>query len=241
MTEKQKRNSVVAGICLVVALVAGIALVTSYSGADISNRIAGNTPDDLVTQKDVDINETTRHYFEHRIAVGEAAIKAREEVGQEDLLLLFAVASDASFVGDLEKARANYEAYLQVNPINYTIWTNYAGILAEMGDLEGAELAYLQAIDISATEDHFGRYLRFLNFYYQDGSRDEDVLATLELALASFGQKEWIMIDLAQWYEDHGECARAINHYEVAQQLNPANESIQKDIDRVRTQCNEGE
>lgn len=241
MTEKQKRNSLVAGICLVVAVVTGVILVSSYSGADISNRVKGNGSDNFITQAEVDLDETTRYYFENRIAVGEAAIKAREEVGQEDLLILFAIASDASFVGDLEKARTNYEAYLQVNPINYTIWTNYAGVLEDMGDVDGAELAYLQAIDIAATEDHFGRYLRFLKYNYQDGSRDEDILATLELALETFGQKEWIMMDLGEWYEDHGECTRAINHYEVAQQVNPSNESIQKDIDRVRTQCKEGE
>lgn len=236
MSTLTTRRNIVFSIALLVLL--GTALYGFLQHPGMIPRDKNEIPEkDLVQTAEVAIPQELRNTYEQRIAVSEAAYAAREDAGQYDELLAFAIGSDADIIGDLAKARKYYEAYFQVNPVNFTVMLDYARVLANMGDLERAGETYRHLIEIVPTEQHLNRYARFLENNYQDGSHDKELRELYEAALDHLGQQEWILLGLGQWYERNDDCKAAIDHYEVALQLNPENEHTQEDLADLRATC----
>lgn len=236
MASVKTRRIIVLGIAFIVLLVAVIYAFASKNSVIVSST-DGSSNEGLVLEEEFDIDEATRITFEHRMAVAEAAIDARAEVDDVDQYLILALASDADFIGDLEKARTTYEQLLQLNPINFVVWGNYANVLARMGALELADEAYWQALNLNATEAQFEKYIRFLNLHKPEGYRDR-VKEMYELAITAHGQKKWIMLGLADWYLEANDCSQAVAHLQVAKQLDPEDEYIDVDIEKARDACN---
>lgn len=191
----------------------------------------------LTLEEDLQTNDVTQHYFDHRISVGEAAIEAREAAGQENMNIVFAVANDADFIGDLVRGREGYEAFLQLNPISYVAWSNYGSVLDRMGDTEGADEAYWQALNLNASAGQFDKYVRFLERNNADGVYDERLKEIYELSITVLGQEVWNMKGLAEWYLGQGDCEEAVDHYEVALQLAPDDPGLQNDLDEAKEGC----
>ena len=181
-------------------------------------------------------NERENYYFQNRMAVYDAAITARETVGEEDQDVIFAYATDADLIGDLAAAREAYEKYFQINPIDYVAFENYSDVTERMGDLKTAEDAIRQALNLAATDDTFGRYIRFLENHFA-GQRDDEIIATYELSVSILGQKAWNMTGLGDAYFRTGDCTQAIAHYQVALQLAPDDEGLKKDFQKLKDSC----
>lgn len=234
----KNRRNIVFGIAVTVLLGLFIYGFAGNGGGVIAPKDDGPSEEELTLFDEVDFPAEIIYTYEQRIAIAESAIAARDSVDDVDSFLIFATATDADFLGDNVKAKSLYEDYLQVSPTDFTALANYAGLTARMGYLDLAEETYQHILEIAPTEDDINRYIRFLKFHYHDGSRDDDIRRLYERAIDLFGQREWLMLGLAEWYEEHDDCKAAIDHYEVALQLNPANESTQKDLDKTRSQCN---
>lgn len=232
---ESRRQSVliIAFLVLAVALIYGFFTSSHTQKAD-EDKYAG-----LMLQEEVEQDQVTYKYFEHRINVEEAALEAQQFAYGDDFDwdLYLMIGSDANMIGDMVKAREAYEALLALNPIHYTAWNSYANILMIMGDNDAADEAYYRAIEIVQTEENFRDYVYFLEHSYPEGEKDERIEEILNLAVTTMGQTRWAMVTLAQWYYDHGDCDRALSHLEIAIANEPDFESLQTDYDELKAAC----
>ena len=95
----------------------------------------------------------------------------------------------------------------------------------------------MQTIQIKPAEEYYRDYIVLLDRYYPEGERDDDELAALKAGVAEVGQTPWFMVNLGDWYYEHGQCDDAETHYEVAMALAPDIESIKEDYEIVRARC----
>lgn len=198
---------------------------------------------DIVSQIDTNVSEELTEAIENQLNVALAGIEAAEAEGERpDLNLYTLAAGNAKALGYLEQAKEIYEAYFEYNSINPVAWSNYAQVLMQMGDYDGAEQAYLVTLGFDdATEGYYMAYVRLLE---KMGDRDDDIETVLVTAVDQLGQTHSLMVALAEWYVEHGQCERAIDHYEVAATLSGGGELqevIESDIETVQETCVEVE
>lgn len=195
----------------------------------------------LVTERPIELDESTREYFEQRLATTMAAIEAAESRGEEvDLNLYLSAASDAHSLGHLATAREMLEKQLAGNPINYVAWNNYALVLEAMEDYENADEAYRKTIEIQAgVPKYYEDYADFLLEHYPE--RRDELKALYEDDLARRDQTVWNMTGLGDWYAEGGECDKAVDHYEVAVVLDPENQALKDDMERLEDTCVEAD
>lgn len=192
---------------------------------------------DLVTSVDSGLDEATLTIFTKRITETKAAIAAQEQAGAEvDLDLYLSLANDAYTIGDLVTAKEALEAELKANPINYTAQNSYGTVLEAMHDYDGALVAYKAAVASGAkVEEYYRDELELLKTQFPD--RRDEMKAVIELSIAERGQTSWSMVELGKWYKEAGDCAQAIEHYEVAVSLAPENKTIASDLSELRKTC----
>lgn len=231
---RDTRRMVIWGIGgLVVALVLAFGCWRFLSVAQ--NPYAG-----LTLVRETNIPEETRLLLEQRIATTKASITAKESAGETVAAELYeSIAYDSYVLGDLRAARENYERVLNDNPLYYVAWNSYANVLDAMGDYEHAEQAYLQSLTLANdVEDYYMDFAKFLLTRFTD--RDEEARTVLEQGVTVLGQRQSFMVALAEWYVAHGDCDRAVAHYNVVARLNPAAaESVDAKIAAARIACQE--
>ncbi len=191
----------------------------------------------LTLWRETQMDDATRSLFSQRLATTQAAIAAKQSAGEVIETDLYAsLAFDAYVLGDLAVARAAYEHMLNENSLYSVAWNEYAKVLDDMGDYQGAESAFLQAIETGKLEQYYISYVEFLQHRFPE--RDEAVKIVLEQGVIAVGQKQLLMVHLGDWYAEHGDCDRAIAHFNVAKTLNPAaKESIEQKIAEAREIC----
>lgn len=224
-------------IGLIVAVV--VVAVAAYG---VSLALRNNDPyKGLVTERSVDMEESTRVYFENRLKTTQAAIAAKEAAGEViDLNLYLSVASDAYSLGHLAVAREALELQLAGNSINFVAWNNYALVLEEMEDYVPAEDAFQKTLEIeSGIEKYYDDYANFLITHFPE--RRDDLKALYETSLQVGGQGIWNMRGLAVWYAADGQCDKAVDHYQVAVTLDPENQALKDDMANVKKTCQERE
>ncbi|MFZ2681935.1 MAG: tetratricopeptide repeat protein [Patescibacteria group bacterium] len=219
--------SVIVGIVLVC-----LGIYALYLGAQSHDPYKG-----LVTEKLIEIDEPTREYFEQRLATTLAAIAATEAANEDvELNLYLSASSDAYLLGDLVMAREMLEKQLAGNSINYVAWNNYALVLEDMEDYENAEDAFVKTLEIqSGVQKYYADFANFLLAHFPE--RREDLKHLYEDDLARRGQTVWNMTGLGDWYAAGGECALAVDHYEVAVALDPNTQALKDDFEMLKTSC----
>lgn len=192
----------------------------------------------LSTRWDVSLDDATRTLLEQRIATTQAAIALAEQSGSEvETDLYLSLAQDAYAIGDLVTSREALVIALNDNTLNVAVWNTYGNVLEKMNDLALAEHAYQRAIELGAPSEYYMDYVDFLREHYPE--RDEEAKTVLEYMITSFGRTQGIMVALAEWYYDHGDCDRAIDHLKVAQTLSQNNEGIAAKLAAYRASCSE--
>lgn len=183
------------------------------------------------------LDEATRTYLNEQLAAAQQSLETAKVNGDEiNLNLYITIAQNAYLMGDLVTARRAIEAQLEGNSLNYTAWNTYAQILEDMGDLDKADAAYAQAIDLGGTVEEFVRqYVEFLEEHYPD--RRETVKNLLEQSVAVGGQTAWNMQSLARWYRDAQDCYQMNAHYKVAAAIMDGNDNIKKDWESDKLVC----
>lgn len=219
----------IGGLVVVVVLVFGCWRIWSAA----QNPYAG-----LTLVRETNIPDETRQLLAQRIATTEASIAAKVAAGEAVPVGLYeSLAYDNYLLGDLRSARESYERVLNENPLYYVAWNSYANVLDDMDDKANAERAYRQSLTLAPdVEDYYLDYANFLATQFTD--RDEEVRTILEQGVDALGQQQSFMVQLAEWYVAHGDCERAIAHYEIVADVNPAvAESVAAKIAAARIAC----
>lgn len=226
------RRNVIWGIGgLVVAAVVVFGCIRFWSA--IQNPYAG-----LTLVRETSMPEETRLLLEQRIATTEASIAATEAAGDVVTVELYeSLAYDNYVLGNLKTARENYERVINELPGFYVAWNSYGNVLDAMADYTTAEMAYRQALTLAPDfEEYYVDLARLLSTRFT--GRDEEVRDILEQGVDVLGQQQSLMNALAEWYVAHGDCERAIAHYKVIAQSNPAVvESVEAKIAAARVAC----
>lgn len=187
---------------------------------------------------DVQMTDDQRTTIVQRMALTKASIDAAKDAGTKvDLDLYVSYAGDALFLGDLVTAREYTELALEGNSLNPATWDTYGSILERMGDYAKAKEAYTTAITNDSAEEYYRDLVELIENHYPD--QIDSVETLLLAAVDDLGQTPWLMVKLGQWYETHGDCARAKAHLKVAKTLSPDNQAIADEYTRIATTCTE--
>ena len=182
------------------------------------------------------IDDAAKATVTQRMTISKASVAAALAAGEKvDLDLYLSLASDAYLLGDLVAAREYLEILIVENALNPVHWNSYGNVLRAMGDYRGALDAYAEAMEVGDLEEYFRDYIELIETRFPD--RVDEIPSVIETAIAKMGRQPWLMVKLAQWYNDHGDCDRAIAHYKVAVALAPDNEALQTEFDGVKTVC----
>lgn len=232
MNVEQKRKRLI----LVGFTLAGLVLLV-YGILALTNRYEeSHKYDGLTLTEEVEMDEATREQVVRRMAITRSALDiARENKETPDLNLYMVYAFDATLLGDLVLAREIYEEFFEYNAINGAAWSNYARILANMGDYELAANAFAQAIILEHREADYRSLYEVLTQKFE--GKEGEAKELLEEALTYLGQTPWLMMALGDWYHRAGDCMQAIAHYEVAERLLPENEQIKRELQNLRSSC----
>ena len=190
--------------------------------------------------KEVDIDPVDRGLLERQIKLTQSGIDAQESVSNNkrdwEWVLYRSLGYSYRLLGQLTGARDAYGDYLEINPLNDAVWSEYAKVLEDMGELNVAEDAYLQALEIQPKEQYVRDLIDFWRDNYPDESSDE-IKELLDIAIVEIGRTPYFMIELGQWYLAEGDCKQAVEHYEIVVDMLPDNESAKKDLAEVKEQC----
>lgn len=184
----------------------------------------------LITHIDIQSDEGVRTLAQQRIATAQASIQASKDAGEEINVDLYnAIASDALLLGDLVLARESLELSLAQNSLNGTTWSSYGYTLLLMQDYENAKNAYLRAVEITPMEATYRDAIRILTQQFPDEKTRMKEL--YEDSVDVLGQKMFNMLGLANWYAEAGDCAKAKDHFSVAEDLSTSDEVRQQVVD----------
>jgi len=235
----QTRRQIVLGLAFLVLIVA------LFYGALNKPKMGTGEPTDLITQREIELDDNLRFLYDFRVETFKSALAAQEHfeelTGQrKDWDLYIEIASNANMIGDLETARYYYEEMLKLNPLHYTVWNNLGNVQYRQGDYEAALSSYAQVIELYPSEEGYRDYIRVLALE-ETGDRDEEIKEALEEGVSRVGQTSWFMVQLAEWYWQHDECDQAYAHYEVAMDIAPDLEAIEKDYNEAKQTCGKTE
>ncbi len=228
LDKRQKIALTAASVVLLAILVVGGYLLFHQSASNNAN---------LTLWRETQIDDATKATLTQRIATTIASIKAKpSDTSAVDLTNLYlSIANDSYILGDLATTRHYLELALNQNALMDTAWNMYGDVLNQMGDRAKAEDAFKQAIQISPMIKYYMDYAAFLK---QDSpARDADRLADLQQAVTVLGQSTDLMVALAEYYNDHSDCAESLAHYKVAVTLTPKNQAIKDDMAMVKSTC----
>ncbi len=153
-------------------------------------------------------------------------------------ILLGHIGANFMSLGKWKLAGKYYEKYLLINDANFSVWMDFGHSLRRRGKIKDAEKAFLQALEIRASESSV-RNLVDLWSEYMFEERKLEIKDLLEKSIQTLGQRPYFMVELGKWYLDDGNCEEAIAHFEVLTQLLPDDEGAMADLETVKQQCAE--
>lgn len=194
----------------------------------------------LIDTREIELTPEMRDLVEQRVAVTRSAIDAQEAVGDVDWDLYTVLAYDYELLGELRLAAETYETYLELSPVTYVAWAQYAEVMRLRGDLETAESAYRQALSMFVSQQYVLSLVQIIEDQAPNGERKDEVRALLDLAVRAEGQNTTYMVYLALWELAYGSCANAYDFYENAIRLTENEDlvaTIRGDLEDARRTC----
>ena len=176
-----------------------------------------------------DLSEEDIAEFDLQISILQAVIDA----GADDYIYdeYYQIGYYQFRLGDLKAARAAYEIVVEGDPGNETAWNNLGDIFVEMGDVEGAENMYLNAIEALPSEQAYRKLVQYLETYHP--GRVEDVGGLLKQAVEDNPSSGSLWAMLAEWYVDQEDYESAVAAYNTAVELRPNNSALKSDLEEA--------
>lgn len=194
----------------------------------------------LIDTREIELAPEMRDLVEQRVAVTRSAIEAQESVGEVDWDLYTVLAYDYELLGDLKSAAETYETYLELSPVSYVAWAQYAEVMRLRGDLRTAESAYRQVLSMFVSQQYVLSLIQIIEEQAPNGERKDDVKALLDLAVQAEGQNPMFMYYLAEWELKYGSCDTAYDYFENAIRLTDEEElktALRNDLEQARVTC----
>lgn len=170
--------------------------------------------------------------FTDRIAEFETTVSQNEAGGTRDIGVILSLGNLYYQIGDLETAAKWYRNILATNPQDAPALENLAQTQLEMEDWAGAEASLRAAANVSAYEPTYLKLADVIEQHFPE--RTGDVQTVLETGIANLGQTSGLLSRLARWYEAQGMLDEAISHYQVAHQIDPDDQAIEDELDRLK-------
>ena len=223
-----------------------IVIILAAAGYLIYNQTRDNAPsdDDLEAMKEsiiadpvVNVTDLTE---EQKIAALERFQSAKKIVVDSNFDTLQGindVAQIKRFLGDFEGARVAWEYANIIRPQNSLSFSNVAALYHfDLKEYDKAEENYLISIANDPDDLPTARNLFELYFYaLKDNEKAEGVL----LKSIEDNPEEADLYSLtARFYDDTGNTQKAIEYYEKHLAINPDNEAVKMEVDRLRSSAN---
>lgn len=177
----------------------------------------------LVTSIEVQSDEATRTLAQQRIATAQASLQAAEDAGEDPMPDMYnAIAGDALILGDLVLARESLESSISLNSLDGSVWSSYAYTLVLMQDYENAKMAYYRALELTPIETTYRSLINVLEEHFPE--EKEEVKVLYEDSVEQLGRLMFNMLGLGNWYANAGECDKAKDHFDVAEDLATSDE-----------------
>lgn len=189
---------------------------------------------EIVTYVDRGLTDDFREHVLAQIEEKKQALAQAEAAGERDIGLILELGNLYYQLGELANSVEYYDEILSTHPNDDPALENKGQSLLEMGDYENAEEAWLKALE---THQYEVTYLRLVELYNTKLTEKQDqVQPLLETAITNLGQQPGLMLALGHWYRDNGQLDEAISHYEIVLKLQPYNQDVAKEIQKLRDQ-----
>lgn len=188
----------------------------------------------LTTVVDRGLGEEQEALLRQRIADFEARVAENEATGARDISVILELGNLYYHVGELETAAGWYRDILRTHPEDAPALENLAQVLLEMGDWDGAETTLRAAVNVSAYEPTYLKLVDLIEEHFPEKS--SEIKEILETAIANLGQTPGLLARLGRWYEQNGMLDEAISHYQVAHQIDPEDQAVKSELDRLRAE-----
>jgi len=188
----------------------------------------------LTTTVDRGMSEEQLQLFRDRIAEFETMVADNEANGTRDLSVILSLGNLYYQIGELETAVTWYREILRTNPEDAPALENLSQTQIEMGDWAGADVSLRAAVNVSAYEPTYIRLADLIDAHFPE--RSAEIQAILETAIANLGQTSGLLSRLGRWYADNGMLDEAISHYQVAHQIDPDDQAVKQELERLKNE-----
>lgn len=196
------------------------------------NQIKPEHRQKIVQTVDRGLSEEHRAQLFEQIEEQKLALEQEKAAGQQDISIILQLGNLYYSLGELKTSVEYYDQILKNHPEDAPALENKGQSLYEMGDFQGAEQAWLKALESNQYEV---TYLRLADLYREKLTEKEpEIKGLMETAITNLGQQKSFLIILGHWYRDNGYVDEAISHYEIVMQLDPNNQDIAKEITKLR-------
>lgn len=173
--------------------------------------------------------------FEQRVVDLQTELEEKQAAGEPVIGIYLRLGNAYYGLGQLGKAVEAYNEILKTHPKDGAALENKAQALSEMGDGEGAKVAWYAALAIDPREDTYLKLVTYLSSK-EPTSSGEEVIRLLEEAVQNNGQTPGLMVALGNAYRREGNFQQAVTYYELAVQLSPDDASIQEELAAIRNE-----
>lgn len=178
-------------------------------------------------EPDISDNPTVASYQKQLPALAE---KVKDDPKDVHAIKDYAIALYAT--GDVQGAKAQYEAEIKLNPTDSTAYNNLGNVYRDLRDYDKAVSSYKQAIKLNAKNAN--AYTNLANVYMYTLNKKDLGIATYEEAIKNLPKNQELPVLLGIAYEQTGDMPNAAKAFQQALDANPNNTAAAAGLKRVQ-------
>ena len=223
----------VSHVVAVLILLVGIGVIAFYAWPRASQAPTSNEPDYFtLTFVDKNISQSDQEKYTQRFEQAKSMIQQNANILDPWLELGIV----KKLAGDYRGAEAVWLKANELRPKNSTSFGNLADLSSNfLNQYDKAEQSYLTAIANSTGEtiniSYSRSYYDFALNYLKDGAKAEQILLA---AIERNPKSVELHILLGQFYRDSGDKAKALTYFKKALALDPTDELVQQEIQKLK-------
>lgn len=179
------------------------------------------------------LSEENKVIYEKELLTLSQQIADREAAGEYALDLYFLRGGYYQRLGFLKLGFEDYQKVVDGDPGNETAWNNMGDIRIAAGDILGAEVYYVSALEKDQSAVQYEKLYRYYTTY-RASDRSAEVGALLLQAINDVTDNASFWVKLGYWYLAQGDKENAVNALRQASILNPDNQAIKEELEAAQ-------